>query len=56
MNAVGYRDRIAGTGDLSNPNTMPAYQRIFHADRSCDEVQIGTLSTTPSTTTTTSTA
>jgi hypothetical protein len=43
MNAVGYRDRIAGTGDLPNPNTMPAYQRILHADGSCDEVQIGTL-------------
>lgn len=43
LNAVGYRDRIAGTGSLPNPNTMPAYQRIFHADGSCDELRIGTL-------------
>jgi hypothetical protein len=42
MNAVGYRDRVAGTG-VPDPNTMPAYQRIFHADGSCDEVPIGTL-------------
>jgi hypothetical protein len=41
MNAVGYRDSVAG--DVPNPNTMPAYQRVFHADGSCDEVQIGTL-------------
>jgi hypothetical protein len=43
LNAVGYRDRVAGAGGPPNPNTMPAYQRIFHADGSCDEVQIGTL-------------
>ena len=41
MNAVGYRDSVAGS--VPNPNTMPAYQRLFHADGSCDEVQIGTL-------------
>jgi Lysyl oxidase len=43
MNAVGYRDRVAGTGGLPDPNTMPAYQRVSHADGSCDEVPIGTL-------------
>jgi Lysyl oxidase len=43
LNAVGYRDRVAGTGSPPDPNTMPAYQRIFHADGSCDEVPIGTL-------------
>jgi len=41
MNAVGYRDSVAG--NVPNPNTMPAYQRLFHADGSCDEVEIGTL-------------
>src|SRR4051794_18238977 len=41
LNVVGYRDSVAG--DVPNPNTMPAYQRVFHADGSCDEVQIGTL-------------
>jgi len=41
MNAVGYRDSVAG--NVPNPNTMPAYQRLFHANGSCDEVQIGTL-------------
>ena len=41
MNAVGYRDPVGGT--LPDPNTMPAYQRVFHADGSCDEVRIGTL-------------
>jgi hypothetical protein len=41
MNAVGYRDPVAGA--LPSPNTMPAYQRLFHADGSCDEVRIGTL-------------
>ena len=41
MNAVGYRPAVAG--DLPNPNTMPAYQRLFHADGSCDELPIGTL-------------
>ena len=41
MNAVGYRDPVSGT--LPDPNTMPAYQRLFHADGSCDELRIGTL-------------
>lgn len=41
MNAVGYRDPVARP--LPNPNTMPAYQRVFHADGSCDELRIGTL-------------
>jgi Lysyl oxidase len=41
MNAVGYRDPVARP--LPNPNTMPAYQRAFHPDGSCDEVRIGTL-------------
>jgi hypothetical protein len=41
MNAVGYRDSVAG--NVPNPNTMPAYQRLFHADGSCDEVPIGSL-------------
>jgi hypothetical protein len=41
MNAVGYRDSVAG--NVPSPNTMPAYQRLFHANGSCDEVQIGTL-------------
>jgi hypothetical protein len=41
MNAVGYRDPVGGT--LPDPNTMPAYQRVFHADGSCDELPIGTL-------------
>src|SRR5256885_10131874 len=30
MNAVGYRDPV--TRPLPNPNTMPAYHRLFHAD------------------------
>src|ERR1044072_7822554 len=41
MNAVGYRDSVAG--NVPSPNTMPAYQRLFHTNGSCDEVQIGTL-------------
>src|SRR6266536_89330 len=41
LNVVGYRDSVAG--NLPNPNTMPAYQRLFHADGSCDELQIGTM-------------
>jgi Lysyl oxidase len=45
MNAVGYRDSVAG--NVPNPNTMPAYQRLHHADGSCDEVQIGTLTYHP---------
>ena len=42
LNVVGYRDRVAGSV-LSDPNTMPAYQRIFHADGTCDELQVGTM-------------
>jgi hypothetical protein len=41
LNVVGYRDSISGA--VPNPNTMPAYQRLFHGDGSCDEVQIGTM-------------
>ena len=41
LNVVGYRNRVARA--VPNPNTMPAYQRIFHADGSCDELQIGTM-------------
>jgi len=42
LNVVGYRDRVSG--DAPNPNTMPAYQRVFHSNGSCDELQIGTMS------------
>lgn len=42
LNVVGYRDRVAGSV-LPDPNTMPAYQRIFHADGTCDELQVGTM-------------
>jgi Lysyl oxidase len=45
MNAVGYRDPVGST--VPDPNTMPAYQRIFHPDGSCDEVPIGTLTYHP---------
>jgi hypothetical protein len=45
LNVVGYRDSVAGT--LPNPNTIPAYQRLFHADGSCDELQIGTMTYHP---------
>ena len=41
MNSVGYRESVAG--NVPNPNTMLAYQRLFHSDGSCDEVEIGTL-------------
>jgi hypothetical protein len=41
LNVVGYRDSVARS--LPDPNTMPAYQRLFHADGSCDELQIGTM-------------
>ena len=41
LNAVGYRDSVARS--LPNPNTMPAYQRLFHANGSCDELEIGTM-------------
>src|SRR5712692_2242054 len=33
LNVVGYRDAVARS--LPDPNTMPAYQRLFHADGSC---------------------
>ena len=46
LNVVGFRDRLAGSV-LPDPNTMPAYQRIFHADGTCDEVQIGTMTYHP---------
>ena len=42
LNVVGYRDQVAGSV-LPDPNTMPAYQRIFHADGTCDELQVGTM-------------
>jgi hypothetical protein len=42
LNVVGYRDRVAGSA-LPDPNTMPAYQRIFHADGTCDELLVGTM-------------
>jgi hypothetical protein len=41
LNVVGYRASVGG--NVPNPNTMPAYQRLFHADGSCDELQIGTM-------------
>jgi lysyl oxidase len=41
LNVVGYRDSVAGS--IPDPNTMPAYQRIFHPDGSCDEVPVGTM-------------
>ena len=41
LNVVGYRDPVGGS--LPDPNTMPAYQRLFHADGSCDELRIGTM-------------
>ncbi len=41
MNVVGYRDSVAHS--LPDPNTMPAYQRLFHSDGSCDELRIGTM-------------
>jgi hypothetical protein len=41
LNVVGYRDPVAG--NVPAPNTMPAYQRVFHANGSCDEVQVGTM-------------
>jgi hypothetical protein len=46
LNVVGYRDRVAGSV-LPDPNTMPAYQRIFHADGTCDELQVGTMTYHP---------
>jgi Lysyl oxidase len=41
LNVVGYRDPVAG--NVPDPNTMPAYQRIFHADGTCDELPVGTM-------------
>jgi Lysyl oxidase len=41
LNVVGYRDPAGGA--VPDPNTIPAYQRLFHADGSCDELQIGTM-------------
>lgn len=41
LNVVGYRNRVGRA--VPNPNTMPAYQRVFHANGSCDELQIGTM-------------
>lgn len=41
LNVVGYRDPVAGS--IPDPNTMPAYQRIFHPDGTCDELPIGTM-------------
>jgi Lysyl oxidase len=45
LNVVGYRDAVGST--LPDPNTMPAYQRLVHADGSCDELRIGTLTYHP---------
>jgi hypothetical protein len=42
LNVVGYRDPVAGSV-LPDPNTIPAYQRIFHADGTCDELQVGVM-------------
>jgi hypothetical protein len=42
LNVVGYRDRVTGSV-LPDPNTMTAYQRIFHADGTCDELPVGTM-------------
>ena len=41
LNVVGYRDPVAGS--VPDPNTMPAYQRIFHPNGTCDEVPVGTM-------------
>jgi hypothetical protein len=41
LNVVGYRDRVGSV--LPDPNTIPAYQRIFHADGTCDELLVGTM-------------
>jgi hypothetical protein len=42
LNVVGYRDPVSGSV-LPDPNTIPAYQRIFHADGTCDEMQVGVM-------------
>jgi hypothetical protein len=42
LNVVGYRDPVSGSV-LPDPNTIPAYQRIFHADGTCDELQVGVM-------------
>ena len=41
LNVVGYRDPVAGA--IPEPNTMPAHQRIFHPDGTCDELPVGTM-------------
>lgn len=41
LNAIGARDQVPNP--LPSPNTMPAYQRVFHPDGSCDQIPIGTL-------------
>ena len=41
LNVVGYRDSVAGS--IPDPNEIPAYQRIFHPDGSCDELLVGTM-------------
>ena len=41
LNVVGYRDPVAGS--VSDSNTIPAYQRVFHEDGSCDELLVGTM-------------
>ena len=42
LNVVGYRDAITGP-TLPDPNIIPAYQRIFHPDGTCDELLVGTM-------------
>src|SRR4030095_13648870 len=41
LTVVGDRDSVAGS--IPTPNEMPAYQRVFHADGSCDELPVGTM-------------
>ena len=41
LNVVGYRDPVAGS--IPHPNTIPAYQRIFHPDGTCDELLVGEM-------------
>ena len=42
LNVVGYRDPVAGPS-IPDPNEIPAYQRVFHPDGSCDEMLVGTM-------------
>ena len=42
LNVVGYRDPVAGS--VPDPNEIPAYQRLFHPDGSCDELPVGVMS------------